>query len=63
MLTSTPILLPIIALVLWTLIVQVWMLVTRVPAIGAAKLGPEAGERTAELAAHLPKQVQWKADN
>ncbi|MFT5578934.1 MAG: hypothetical protein ACI9WS_001692 [Paraglaciecola psychrophila] len=63
MLTSTPILLPILSLVLWTLIVQVWMIVTRLPAIGAANLGPTAGERTAELAAQLPAQVQWKADN
>jgi len=63
MLASTPILLPIIALVLWTLIVQVWMVATRLPAISAANLGHEAGERTSELAALLPRQVQWKADN
>lgn len=61
--TSSPILIPIIALVLWTLVVQVWAIAVRLPAIAAAKLGPEAGERTAELGAQLPKQVQWKADN
>ena len=63
MLEPAPILLPVIGLVIWTLIMQGWMVVTRVPAISAAKLGPEAGQRTAELAAMLPKEVQWKADN
>ncbi len=63
MLTSSPILLPVIALVLWTLIVQVWMIATRLPAISAAKLGPDAGARTSELAGQLPSHVQWKADN
>lgn len=63
MLEPAPILLPVIGLVIWTLVMQGWMVVTRVPAISAAKLGPEAGQRTAELAAMLPKEVQWKADN
>ncbi len=59
----SPILLPIISLVIWTLIMQTWMLVTRLPAINAAKLGPDAGQRTAELGQQLPANVQWKADN
>ena len=63
MLEPSPILLPVVGLVIWTLIMQAWMVVTRIPAINAAKLGPEAGQRTAELAAMLPKEVQWKADN
>ncbi|MFP6807199.1 MAG: MAPEG family protein [Pseudomonadales bacterium] len=57
------ILLPVISLVIWTMIMQFWMIATRLPAISAAKLGPEAGQRTVELAAQLPKEVQWKADN
>lgn len=63
MLTPEPILLPIVCLVIWTMIQLVWMAATRLPAIGAAKLGPDAGERTSELAKQLPKEVQWKADN
>ncbi len=63
MLEPAPILIPVIGLVIWTLIMQGWMVVTRIPAISAAKLGPEAGQRTSELAAMLPKEVQWKADN
>ncbi len=63
MLEPSPILLPVFALVLWSLIQMLWMVSTRLPAIGAAKLGPDAGQRTAELGDQLPKSVQWKADN
>lgn len=63
MLEPAPILIPVVGLVIWTLIQQTWMVVTRIPAINAAKLGPEASQRTSELAAMLPKEVQWKADN
>ncbi|MFT7688173.1 MAG: hypothetical protein ACI9FB_003533 [Candidatus Azotimanducaceae bacterium] len=62
-LTASPILLPILCLGLWTLVMMTWMVVTRLPAISAAKLGPDAGQRTAELGDQLPKEVQWKADN
>ena len=58
-----PILLPIIALVLWTLVMQAWMVITRVPAISAAGIDAQAAERTADLADKLPKHVQFKADN
>jgi hypothetical protein len=40
-----------------------WMVITRLPAIAAAKLGPDAGQRTGELGDQLPREVQWKADN
>ena len=63
MLETSPILLPVFALVLWSLIQMLWMVSTRLPAIGVAKLGPDAGQRTAELGDQLPKAVQWKADN
>lgn len=60
---ASPILLPIVALVVWTLIQQAWMVVTRLPAMNAAGLGPQSAERTSELGDKLPKHVQWKADN
>jgi len=63
MFTPEPILLPIVCLVIWTMIQLVWMAATRLPAINAAKLGLDAGERTSDLAKQLPKEVQWKADN
>ena len=45
MLEPAPILIPVVGLVIWTLIMQAWMVGTRVPAIKAAKLGPEAAQR------------------
>jgi len=61
--TPEPILLPVVALVLWSLVMQAWMLAVRIPAMNAAHLDPQAGARTAELAGKLPGKVQWKADN
>ncbi|MFT7244180.1 MAG: hypothetical protein ACI82A_001530 [Candidatus Azotimanducaceae bacterium] len=63
MFTPEPILLPVVCLVVWTLIQLVWMASVRLPAISAAKLGPDAGQNTIELGTQLPKEVQWKADN
>ena len=63
MFDSSPILLPVLVLVLWSVVQLLWMVVTRLPAISAANLGDTAGQRTAELAEQLPQEVQWKADN
>lgn len=62
-LNPAPIIMPIIALVLWTLVMQAWMVITRLPAMTAAGLEPQAAERTRDLADKLPRKVQWKADN
>lgn len=58
-----PILTPVLVLVIWTMIMLVWLAVTRLPYIAKQKMGKEAGERTAELGALMPKEIQWKADN
>lgn len=58
-----PILLPALVLVLWTMIMLGWLAVTRLPYVAAQKMGPEAGQRTSELAAQMPAEIQWKADN
>lgn len=63
LLNGSPILLPIIALVVWTLIVQGWMLATRIPAMTSRNIDISEAERTSDLAAKLPKQATWKADN
>jgi len=63
LLSTSPILLPIVCLVIWTMASIFFMAATRLPAIAAAKLGPDSGRRAQELAAQLPKEVQWKADN
>ena len=63
LISASPILLPVLCLCLWTSMMMGWMVVTRLPAIAAAKLGPDAGQRTSDLGLQLPKEVQWKADN
>lgn len=54
---------PVIALVLWTHVMWLWMYATRIPAISAArmKLDPEVPPK--ELMNRLPASVRWKADN
>lgn len=59
----SPILAPVFILVLWSIVVLFWMASARLPAIKKARLGPTAGERTAELATQLDRRVQFKADN
>lgn len=61
--TASPILLPIVTLVLWSLVMLAWMALTRLPALHKAGHPPSVGERTAELAAIMDKRIQWKADN
>ncbi|MBV1878251.1 MAG: MAPEG family protein [Pseudomonadales bacterium] len=62
-LNPDPILLPVLALVLWTLFMQAWMILTRIPAMNKAKINPQAAQRTANLPGKIPDQIQWKADN
>lgn len=59
----SPMLTPVFTLVLWSLVVLVWMASVRLPAIKKARLGPSAGQRTAELATQLDRGCQFKADN
>jgi len=60
---NSPILAPVVVLIIWSLVMLGWMASSRLPAIAKARLPKTAGERTADLAAMLPKEVQWKADN
>jgi hypothetical protein len=52
---------PILALVLWTLVIWIWMYATRIPAIQRAKIDPQEAARTRTLA--LPPEVMWVSDN
>jgi hypothetical protein len=52
---------PILALVLWTLVIWIWMYATRIPAIQKAKLDPQEAARTRTL--NLPPEVMWVSDN
>ena len=60
---SSPILQPVVALVLWSMVMWAWLYATRIPAIVGAKLPMDPTMTTADLSARLPPQVRWKADN
>ncbi|MES2904111.1 MAG: MAPEG family protein [Pseudomonadota bacterium] len=63
--THSPLLGPIVALVAWTLVMLVWMALTRGPAM--KKVGIDVtksvGGRGQNLEGVLPDQVNWKAHN
>lgn len=52
---------PVIALVLWTLVVWLWMYATRIPAMQKAKIDPQDAARTRVL--DLPPEIMWVSDN
>ena len=54
---------PIVALVLWTLVVWVWMYATRIPAMRKAGMDPQEAARPDALTQRLPAEVRWVADN
>lgn len=56
---------PVVALVAWTLVMLVWALATRLPAMKAAgaKLGSLVGTTPADAERALPREVQWKVHN
>ena len=61
----SPILAPVVALVAWTLVVMLWMVVTRMPAMKKAgiSLNGLVGGRGANLDGVIPDEVQWKSHN
>lgn len=63
MVTHSPILGPVIALVLWTHVIWAWMYATRIPAIRKARLVLDPSVPRGEQMATLPARVRWKADN
>ena len=56
---------PLAVLAIWTMVVWVWMYVTRIPAMGKAKIDSATlvGGTGADLDGKLPPQVQWIAHN
>ena len=56
---------PVVVLAGWTMVMWLWMYATRLPAMSAAKVDPDALVRgpTTSLDTVLPPQVQWKAHN
>jgi hypothetical protein len=52
---------PILALVLWTLVIWIWMYATRIPAMQRAKIDPQEAARTRTLS--LAPEIMWVSDN
>jgi len=59
----SPILAPLVALVLWSFVMWAWLYATRIPAIMKNKIAFDPSRPAAEFHAQLPAQVRWKADN
>ena len=59
----SPILAPVVALVLWTLVMCGWLYATRIPAIRRYKIVYDPIKPASEFHAQLPASVRWKADN
>ena len=56
---------PVVVLAGWTMVMWLWMYATRLPAMSAAKVDPDALVRGPKKSLDdvLPPQVQWKAHN
>jgi len=54
---------PVMALVLWTLVVWLWMYATRIPAMQKARIDPQSAARTGSLSESLPREVMYVSDN
>src|SRR5271154_4685248 len=59
----SPLLAPIMALVLWTFVMCAWLYATRIPAISRLKVSLDPNLPAEEFHKQLPPQVRWKADN
>ncbi|QDP18577.1 MAPEG family protein [Sphingomonas xanthus] len=62
----SPLLVPIVALVLWTLVIMAWMAVTRFSAfkqMGISLGNVPPGSRGASLEGKAPDQAMWKSHN
>ena len=62
---TSPIFAPVIALVLWSLVMLGWLALTRLPAMARAgfSLTTVVGARGANLEGVVPDKVNWKAHN
>jgi hypothetical protein len=59
----SPILAPLIALVLWSFVMWAWLYATRIPAMMKSKVIYDPHRPPQEFHAQLPAPVRWKADN
>ena len=59
----SPLLTPLMALVLWTFVMTAWLYATRIPAIIRLRIAFDPHRPNEEFHAQLPAHVRWKADN
>ena len=60
----SPLIAPVVALVAWSLVMMMWMALTRLPAMKKAGIGlNRRGGRGANLEGVLPDEVNWKGHN
>ena len=61
----SPILAPVVALVAWTLVMQIWLYATRFPALRrkGISLKGRVGSKGGDLDGVVEPEVQWKAHN
>ena len=60
---KSPILAPLVALVLWSFVMWAWLYATRLPVVVGKPFGIDRNLTRAEFNAHIPARVRWKADN
>lgn len=54
---------PIVALLVWSLVIWLWMYATRIPAVVAMEMVLDPNVPKGEQMSTLPPNVRWKADN
>jgi len=60
---QNPIFAPVIALVLWTFVMWVWLYATRIPAMSRHGIVYDPNKPNAAFTGQFPPSVRWKADN
>ena len=60
---NSPILAPLLALVLWSFVMGAWLYATRIPAIAKNNIVYDPRRPSEEFHIQLPAEVRWKADN
>ncbi len=60
---DSPILAPLVALVLWSFVMWAWLYATRIPAIIKGGIVYDPRRPVSEFADAIPPEVRWKADN
>src|SRR5258706_9625404 len=59
----SPILAPLVALVLWSFVMWAWLYATRIPALMRSGIVYDPHQPNEAFHAQLPASVRWKADN